>query len=246
MKSLDPSCLDSKIIPVPNQTADIFNNYVFYDTPDNILNQIIGSISFQDKDGIINYNTRGLQSRRFNLSKSSNDAKNSNILQNLINSSQSERLWSRIISLPFTLKDFEGIHFLDSKRTQIRIEKEVSATIIASHIYSLVLQRKRRKFKSEFHIDELFDHIFSSIKGLVVIGVEDKKAIKKKLSLFLLLVCEICDRHKLTFISKSESIDNKFIINIRNTDNFTSRMKKIQILIDKEISRQRLQTRLPC
>ena len=165
------------------------------------------------------------------------------IIDSLIARSSSNRLWTRII-LPFTLKDFEGIQVLDNRRDEIRIRDDVSSSIIISHLFSFIFQRKRRNLQSKFHIEDFFEHLFSSIKGLAIFGDEDKRGIVRKLNLFLKFVSKIVERENKKLIKISEEEDNHFIITIKKTDNFVSRMERIQEKLNEEIDNERLQNRL--
>ena len=240
---VDPSCLDSLIIPIPDISLPIFINTIFYNTPNEIITQIKNNINFSDKDGILIYNTRGSQARIFQQVKQSENQINDNIINSLISLSHSEKLWNRII-LPFTFKDLEGIEFLDTSRNKIRIRSDVSSSIIISHLFSFISQRKRRNIESKFHIEDFFDHLFSSIRRLATIGDDDKRAITRKLDLFLQFVCDVCSSNKLTLLKESESESNYFIILIKKTDNFVSRMDNIRKKLDYEIEIQKTQNRI--
>lgn len=240
---VNPNCFDSLIIPVPNLDLPVFINSIYYNTPNGILTSILNDINFRDEDGILNYNTLGSQARVLHQFKQSNNQQNDNIINSIISRSSSQKLWNRII-LPFTLRDFEGIQFLDNHRNEIRIKNDVSSSIIISHLFTFIFQRKRRNLQGKFHIDVFFDHLFSSIRGLVLFGDDDKRGIIRKLDLFLQLVCNICEKKKRKLIKKSEAEQSHFIIEIKNTDNFVTRMEKIQEILNIEIDKQRLQNRV--
>ena len=89
-----------------------------------------------------------------------------------------------------------------------------------------------------------FEHLFSSIKGLAIFGDEDKRGIVRKLNLFLKFVSKIVERENKKLIKISEEEDNHFIITIKKTDNFVSRMERIQEKLNEEIDNERLQNRL--
>ncbi len=240
---VNSNCFDPLILPVPDLNLPVFINSIYFNTPNNILNSIIQGINFRDEDGIINYDTQGPQARVFQISKQSNNLINNTIMNSFVAQSSSNRLWTRII-LPVTLKDLEGIQFLDNRRNKIRVKSKVSSSIIIAHLFSFIFQRKRRNLEGKFHIDEFFDHLFSSIKGLATFGEEDKRGITRKLDLFLQYVCDVCVKVKKKLIIKSETDQNHFIIIIKNTDNFVSRMGKIRKILNKEINMLRLQNRI--
>lgn len=241
--NVNPTCFDSLILPVPDLNLPIFINSIYYNTPENILISIHQNINFRVEDGIINYSTQGSQARIFQSFKKSNNQLNDNIINSLIARSSSNRLWTRII-LPFTLKDLEGIQFLDNRRNEIRVKSNVSSSIVIAHLFTFIFQRKRRGLEGRFHIDEFFDHLFSAIKNLAIFGEEDKRGITRKLDLFLQFVFKVCERINRNLIKKSESEPNHFRIIIKNTDNFVSRMEKIQEILTNEIDALRLQNRI--
>lgn len=241
---VDPSCLNSLVIPVPDKSLPIFINTIFYDTPDGMITQIQKGITFRNNDGILSYITKGPQSRVFQNKKESDDQINFEIIESLISRSRSEKLWKRIV-LPVTFKDIEGVEFSDASQRSLRIRSDVSSSIIISHLFTFISQRKRRKLHSIFHVDDLFDHLFSSLKGLIMFGDDEKRAMTKKIDLFLQFVCNVCEKNNLTLLKQSESESMHFIILIKNTDNFVTRMEKIKVKLDKEIKIHMLQKRVP-
>ena len=240
---VNPNCFNTLMIPVPSLFLPVFINSIYYNTTNDHLLSILHNITFREEDGILFYNTQGPQARIFQLLKQSNNPINDTIINSLIARSSSQRLWTHI-TLPFTLKDLEGIQFLDNHRDQIRIRNDVSSSIIISHLFSFVLQRKRRGLEGRFHRDEFFDHLFSSIRGLAIFGEEDKRGITRKLDLFLQYVCSVCEIKRKKLIKKSESEQGYFVIIIKNTDNFVSRMEKLQGILNIEIDLLRLQNRI--
>ena len=80
---------------------------------------------------------------------------------------------------------------------------------------------------------------------MIVFGDDEKRAMIKKFDLFLQFICEVCDKNNLTLLKQSESESMHFMISIKNTDNFATRMEKIKVKLDKEIKIHMLQKRVP-
>ena len=149
-------------------------------------------------------------------------------------------MWQRNLLL-FTAKDLEGIKFISGKRESIKIKPEVSCSIIIAHLFTFIRQRKIRNLKSNFEVEEFLDHLFSSLKGIIIFGKDDKTAMIRKLNLFLMFLSDICIKEKLNLIRKNEAENFKFIITLKKNHNFASRMNKIEDIFQNEVKKRQLQ-----
>jgi len=239
---IDYNNLDATIIPI-DQTAPIFINYIFFDTPNSLIKNIDNEVNFNENVGILYYQTSGANKRRIKYSKTPSDPQNQLLNELLIKKSLIVRFWENYL-IPFTAKDLEGISGSGGSPSAVNIDTNVSISIILSNLCTFILQRKIQNLSSEFNSEIFFDYIFSNLIGITKFDDESKKNITKKLTLFLNLVDQLCKDEKFAFISKRNKSSREYLITIRNTDNLVRRIENIREKLCNLLKTLQLQRKL--
>lgn len=233
--------LDRSIVPI-NPHADIYSNYIFYNTPDAVISQIEALIDFQSDVEIDSYSTTQA-SRQFSRKKVTANAINNSFIQDLIQNSSSAQMWT-IYLIPFLPKDLHGVIGLGGSPDSVSISLRTSINILLSNLFSFIVQRKIRESPSLFHISEFFDFLYSSLRDIIVFTEDDKKEIQKKLVLFLNHVCKLTRDKNIILIESDAENWNQFLIKVKNTSTLSSRITNIQADLYSIIDSERKQKKL--
>jgi len=107
---LNQTHLNASIIPII-QSAKFYVNYIFHDTPNDIIKTISDIANFNEVTGVLKYSTKGENKRRMELSKTTSDLINSEYIEILLKHSSNSVYWKTIF-IPFThlYNSFQSCH----------------------------------------------------------------------------------------------------------------------------------------
>ncbi|MHA1385377.1 MAG: hypothetical protein ACTSR3_16615 [Candidatus Helarchaeota archaeon] len=230
---IECNLLDETKIPVI-ENVPIYTNYLFYDTPIDVIETIRSEIDFNENTAFLHYSTRDTNSRNITYNFEPNSPLNHQLNDYLIQYSQTREFWSNRL-IPFTKIDLEGIRGTGGSPSDVRIDPKVSFSILLSKICVFILQRKIQDKPSEFHIDEFFNFIFRNISNLLFIDDDEKKSIIRKIRLFLNLVSKVSKDENFTFFEKKDVELNRYSISIKRTETLASRIERFRSKLNKII-----------
>lgn len=215
-KNITINDLDDLLIP-RIQNADIYINYLFYDSEQQIINQIINTVPIQSDVYHLNLNQRqiiAIQSNPGNF--------NDQLMKNIINLSQETSLWNRIY-VPFTYEDVQ--YFRGRGGSEVDIHNK-SGIILAANFMMFVLSRKIRKENTIFIVNDFIKYVFQNNFAKLRIGWEQRTAFERKFRFFLRFICDELP-NKIEMNPIIEKAENGYRILLRHTDTLEKRISEI-------------------
>ncbi|MGQ4873507.1 MAG: hypothetical protein ACP6IY_05465 [Promethearchaeia archaeon] len=229
-KQIEIDDLDTNLIPKISDSL-IFINYLFYNSEEDIINQIINYIPIESNVYLLQFKINILKEL---LSYPNNP--NYDLMREIIHiSKQDTSVWKKLY-IPFTLDDILLIKGMDGK--DIRINNN-SGIIFTDNLLMFIISRKIQKKKSTFYVDELIDYIFKNNFSNLNIGWEYREALRKKINLALKFISnELPSLIKIKPIIKK--IENKYQILLKNTESLEKRVYELREKIIEFLKQRRI------
>lgn len=221
--------LDDLLIP-KIQNADIYVNYIFYNSDPTIITQIINSIPIQSDVYQIDLDHQtmvSIQSTTGNF--------NHQLMIHIIKLSQEEEFWNKIY-VPFTYDDIQ--YFRGRGGREVDIHNK-SGIILTSNFLMFILSRKIKSEDSSFLVDDFIKYVFQNNFTDLNIGWEHRATLERKFRLFLrFLSDEIPTRLEIKPII--ERAERGYRILLRNTDTLEKRIIEITNEVIEYLKQRRI------
>jgi hypothetical protein len=211
---------DSTLIPV-NSKAEVFIDYVFYNSPEDIILKIIDTVPILKP---VNVYCIDLKNKKFFELNVKEGTLNHKYINNLMEISNQNDIWEKVY-IPFLLDDILDIS--GTKDGKINIERN-AGIILTNSFLQFIISRKIKEKDTDFRVMEFINYILRHNCREINIGRQEKEALRSKVRMFLhFLAEEIHEKIEIPEIIRKLGI-NHFRIILRNTETITGRISDIK------------------
>lgn len=212
--------LDSTLIPV-NSKAEVFIDYLFYNSPKDIILKIIDNVPILNPVNIYDIDLKNKKVFEVIVEEGTINHK---YMKDLMEISNQNEIWKKVY-IPFLLNDILGISGIDDGK--INIERN-AGIILTNSFLQFIISRKIKEKDTDFRVMEFIDYILRHNYKKINIGRQEKEALRSKVRMFLYFLAEeIHEKIEIPEIMRKLGI-NHFRIILRNTETIIDRINEIK------------------
>ncbi|TXT54175.1 MAG: hypothetical protein BAJALOKI2v1_800002 [Promethearchaeota archaeon] len=227
---IEPTHLDDLLIPKINE-ANIHINYLFYDSDEHVINQIIKMVPIDTNVYDLNFQ----QKRLISIQTESKNL-NHSLMEKIIELSNESTVWNKIY-VPFTFEDIKEFKGKGGNTVDIHNNAGI---ILSYNFLMFIFSRKIKGESSNFRTEDFIKYVFQNNYSNLNIGWEERSKYERKFNLFLKFMSEqLTDKMDINPIIVKERIGYRILL--RNTETLRKRIFEIT----KELINFLRQKRIP-